>query len=112
MRDTMRLHYCSEADVQKMHEATLDILEKTGIKSTSDKFISFCKEAGLNVSDDISGKGSRIRFPRDVVEKALRDAGKGKDMSALGLLNKMQHVAAKLMPQSFVMNVWLRRQKL
>ena len=39
MRDTMRLHYCSEADVQKMHEATLDILEKTGIKSTSEKFI-------------------------------------------------------------------------
>lgn len=74
MRDTMRLHYCSEEDVKKMHEATLDLLEQTGIKSFSEPFVSFCKEVGLKVSDDISGKGSRIRFPREIVEKALKDA--------------------------------------
>ena len=83
MRDTMRLHYCSEDDVRKMHEATLEILAKTGIKSTSEKFISFCKEAGLSVSDDISGKGCRIRFPGDAVEKALQTAPKGFTMYGL-----------------------------
>ena len=74
MRDTMRLHYCSEAEVKKMHEATLDILEMTGITSFSPTFVDFCRESGLKVEGDPGGKGSRIRFPRDIVEKALKDA--------------------------------------
>ena len=72
----------------------------------------FFETAHQHEGNRIITKYEVLYDPRDVVEKALRDAGKGKDMSALGLLNKMQHVAAKLMPQSFVMNVWLRRQKL
>lgn len=88
MRDTMRLHYCSEAEVMKMHEASLAILEKTGIKSTSEKFIAFCKEAGLDVTDDISGKGSRIRFSKDIVEKALKTAPK--KFSIYGLDDKYE----------------------
>ena len=83
MRDTMRLHYASEEDVRKMHEATLDLLETTGIKSFSESFVAFAKEAGLNVSDDISGKGSRIRFPREIVEKARKDAPRSFTMYGL-----------------------------
>ena len=83
MRDTIKLQYCSEEDVKKMHEASLDILEQTGIKSFSESFVAFCKEAGLDVQDDPSGKGSRIRFSREVVEKALQDAPKSFTMYGL-----------------------------
>ena len=48
----------------------------------------------------------------DVVKKALRDAGKGKDMSVYGWRNKFQHVGAKLLPQRIVMNIWQNRQNL
>ena len=48
----------------------------------------------------------------DVVKKALRDAGHGRDMSVYGARNKFQHVAAKLLPQRVVMNIWQHRQKL
>ena len=48
----------------------------------------------------------------DVVKKALRDAGRGRDMSVYGARNKFQHVAAKLLPQRVVMNIWQHRQKL
>ena len=47
-----------------------------------------------------------------VVDKAIRDAEKGKDMSVYGALNKLQHVAIKLLPQSLVMTLWQRRQHL
>ena len=48
----------------------------------------------------------------DVVKKALCDAGRGRDMSVYGARNKFQHVAAKLLPQRVVMNIWQHRQKL
>lgn len=88
MRDTMRLHYCSEADVKKMHEATLELLGKTGIKSFSEPFIAFCEEKGLDVQDDPSGKCKRIRFPRAIVEQALKDAPK--KFTMYGLDDKYQ----------------------
>lgn len=83
MRQNMKLNYATEADVLKMHEATLDLLEQTGIKSFSEKFIAFCKEVGLNVSDDPSGKGARIRFPRDIVEDARKKAPRAFTMYGL-----------------------------
>ncbi|HIZ77932.1 MAG TPA: trimethylamine methyltransferase family protein [Firmicutes bacterium] len=83
MKDTIKLQYCSERDVQKMHEATLDILAQTGIKCFSESVVSFAKEVGLDVTDDPSGKGSRIRFTRSVVEKALQDAPKSFTMYGL-----------------------------
>jgi short-subunit dehydrogenase len=46
--------------------------------------------------------------PEDVVRKALRDSRRGKDMSVLGLNVKAQRLAAKLLPHSLVMKVWLK----
>ena len=48
----------------------------------------------------------------DVVKTAIRDAGRGKDMSVHGALNKFQHVAAKLLPQRLVMWIFLKKQGL
>ena len=47
-----------------------------------------------------------------VVNMALRDAARRRDMSVYGARNKFQHVAAKLLPQRVVMNIWQHRQKL
>ena len=44
----------------------------------------------------------------DVVRKALIDSRKGRDMSVLGLNVKAQRLAAKLLPHSLVMKVWLK----
>ncbi|MCI8513249.1 MAG: SDR family NAD(P)-dependent oxidoreductase [Lachnospiraceae bacterium] len=46
--------------------------------------------------------------PEDVVKKALRDSRRGKDMSVLGWNVKFQRLAAKLLPHSLVMKVWLK----
>lgn len=46
--------------------------------------------------------------PEDVVRKALKDSRRGKDMSVLGLNVKAQRLAAKLLPHSLVMKVWLK----
>ena len=50
--------------------------------------------------------------PDRVVAQALRDAKRGRDMSVYGLWNKTQHLLVKLLPQSLVMELWLRRQGL
>ena len=72
----------------------------------------FFETAHQHEGNRIITKYEVLYDPKDVVKKALRDADKGKDMSALGLINKAQHVAVKLLPQSLVMDMWLRRQKL
>jgi len=46
-----------------------------------------------------------------VVEKALKDAKKGKDMSVYSLYVKFGHLLAKLFPQKLVMRRWARRHK-
>lgn len=48
--------------------------------------------------------------PGIVAEKALAAAEKGRDMSAPGAVNKLQHAGAKLLPQRLVMSVFLKMQ--
>ena len=64
----MRLKYLTQADVEKIHEATLQLLEKTGIRSQSERYLSKAKEVGLTVEDNV------IYFPRKMVEKGLSTA--------------------------------------
>lgn len=60
--------YLDRADIEKMHEATLRILEHTGIRSLSQKFLDKAAAVGLTV------KGDRVYFPRELVEKGLSTA--------------------------------------
>lgn len=55
---------------------------------------------------------SGIVGPAAVAEKALRDAKKGRDMSVVTLRARFEHLLAKILPQSMVMDTWMRRQKL
>ncbi len=48
---------------------------------------------------------------RDVVERAMRDLGKGKTTSILGLPVRMQVRLVKILPKSLIMHIWCRQQK-
>lgn len=48
--------------------------------------------------------------PDKVAQRALRDAGRGRDMSVYSAYVKLCHVAAKLLPQRWAMELWLRQQ--
>ena len=50
--------------------------------------------------------------PEEIVEKAWRDAKRGKDMSKCGFKARLQGLAVKLLPHSMVMDTWLRQQDL
>lgn len=57
--------------------------------------------------------GKTIKFPGivtadRVVLQAMKDAKKGRDMSVCSLYVKCQHVWVKLLPQSFVMKLWVK----
>ncbi|MDR2487427.1 MAG: trimethylamine methyltransferase family protein, partial [Clostridiales Family XIII bacterium] len=60
--------YFDPEELDQIHEATLQILENTGIYSTSERFLSTASSLGLTVKD------GRILFPRDLVEKGLKSA--------------------------------------
>lgn len=56
--------------------------------------------------------GKEVRFPGlvtadKVAVQAMKDAKKGKDMSVCSLYVKCQHVNVKLMPQKWVMKIWM-----
>ena len=66
------LNFLSEEEVEKIHNATLEVLENTGIKTDSQKALDILKEAGANV--DYAKKQATI--PRNLVEEALKRAPK------------------------------------
>lgn len=62
------------------------------------------------LSKEIDGK--KVHFPglvppEKVVQKALEDAKKGRDMSVCSLYVKCQHLNVKLLPQKLTMKVWM-----
>ena len=66
------------------------------------------------LSKEINGKKVRfpgIAAPERVVEKALKDAKKGRDMSICSLYVKCQHLNVKLLPQRLTMKIWLHALK-
>lgn len=55
---------------------------------------------------------SDIRPIKELAKKALKDANKNKDMSVYSLYIKSCHVIAKILPQRFMMKIWLRQQNI
>ena len=64
---TYKLQYLSEQQLQHLQEATLEIMEKTGVKFPSGKALKILAEHGVKVDF----KAQVARFPKDVVMKAL-----------------------------------------
>ena len=57
----------SDAEIRQIHEATLDILERCGVKVESPQMLSFLREKGLSVD----GERQIVRFSRSCIEDAL-----------------------------------------
>ncbi|MEG0873859.1 MAG: trimethylamine methyltransferase family protein [Clostridiales bacterium] len=85
----MELNYVSEKEIVKMHEASVEMLEKTGIKCTSAKFLKVSEDVGLSVTYENDEKThGRIRFTKAQVDKALETAPK--KFSIYGLDDKYE----------------------
>ena len=57
--------------------------------------------------------GKRIKFPgivsaERVVRQAMKDSAKGKDMSVCSLYVKCEHFISKILPQKWIMNIWVK----
>lgn len=64
---TMKLTALSEADIQKLHQQSLDVLEKVGIKITHDEALKKLKKAGAQVSEQTQ----IAKFPPELVRELL-----------------------------------------
>ncbi len=63
------------------------------------------------VVDDTITYYNRYYTAEEVVEKALKDMKKGKDISVCGFPIRMQVLATKHLPHGIVMEIWCRQQK-
>lgn len=63
------------------------------------------------VVDDTITYYNRFFEPKQVIDRALRDMKKGKDVSVCGLSVRAQVLLVKLMPHDVVMDLWCRQQK-
>jgi len=67
-----KLSFLSNDELQRIHEATLEVLENVGIKCFSDKILMTFTDNGAEV--DLKSK--IVRIPRDMVKEALKKAPK------------------------------------
>lgn len=63
------------------------------------------------VRDDTIVYYNRFFTPKQVIDRALRDMKKGKDVSICGFSIRAQVFFTKLLPHKLVMNIWCRQQK-
>jgi trimethylamine--corrinoid protein Co-methyltransferase len=60
----------SQDEIQKIHEATLEVLEKTGVVIESEEVAAVLAKKGAKVS------GNSVKFPREMVEEAISQINK------------------------------------
>jgi trimethylamine---corrinoid protein Co-methyltransferase len=63
-----RLQVINEHQIAQLHMATLEVLERTGIKITHPKALEIFAAAGARIKDD------RVKIPAPLVEEAIRKA--------------------------------------
>jgi len=64
-----KFHILSAENLNKLHEASLQILEKTGVTVDCEEGLDLLGEAGIDTSDP-----KRVKIPNRFVEKALKSA--------------------------------------
>lgn|GEM_PF-3232449 len=67
LRSDFTLRFHSEAQIEPLREATLALLEHTGVKYQSAKALAILKKVGANVDEG----SDLVRLPRRLVEEAL-----------------------------------------
>ncbi len=69
----LHLDILSLQDVEKIHEATLDIIEKTGVCFPSDHALSIWEERGASVNHATKV----VKAPRELIENAIKQCPSG-----------------------------------
>ena len=69
-----KLEYVTSQEIERMHEATVELLTKTGIRATSQRFIDATAGLGLKVVKNDSDKFATIYFTEEQIERALATA--------------------------------------
>lgn len=101
--------YAASKVFERSYSRALNVeLKGTGISS-----IAVCPSWVETDMLSYEKNGKKIKFPGivsadRVVKKAIKDAKKGKDMSVCSFYVKCQHLYVKLMPQRFVMRLWMK----
>ena len=68
LRFKPRLRVVNQEQVERIHLATLEVLERTGVKMTQPRALELLDGAGAKVD------GDRVRFPAWLVEQSIRQA--------------------------------------
>ena len=63
------------------------------------------------MKDDTITYFNRVFEPEEVVERAIKDMKRGKDVSVVGFSIRLQVLATKLLPHKLVMKIWMNQQK-
>ncbi len=63
------------------------------------------------ITDDTITYFNRVFESEEVVERAIRDMNRGKDVSVIGFSIRLQVLATKLLPHKLVMKIWMNQQK-
>jgi len=66
------LRYITEEQVESIHAAALEVLERVGMSSESERIMEVFKDAGA----EVDFKSKLIRIPQQLVEEAIRKAPK------------------------------------
>ena len=74
----MRIKVLDEQSLEKIHEATLTILEKTGVKFPSETALRVFSEAGAKVDP----RSQIVKFPRDLLMKSIANAPRSFTMAS------------------------------
>lgn len=101
--------YASSKAFERNFTRALNVeLQKTGITATA-----VCPGWVDTELLEKERNGKKIKFPGlvtadKVVKQAMKDVKKGRDMSVCSLYVKCQHVWVKLLPQKWVMKIWMK----
>ena len=76
--DRMTLRVLGEDGCRRMHDATLAVLERTGVEMRHETARDMCARAGARVD------GTRVRLPRALVDDALAGAARRATLAPRG----------------------------
>ena len=65
-----RIIFLSDSEIEAIHDASLRVLKKTGVKVMSETALEILKKAGAKVKGD----SGHVTIPRNLVEEALEMA--------------------------------------
>ena len=74
--DTPRFRKLSDDQTERLHHASLEILDRTGVVLYEPEAVDLLPGKGLTVEDADEGRGARVRIPPGLVEWALSIAPK------------------------------------